>query len=154
MFVNAVWLLVFWSFRRPAAKNQIRSFQIGPPSVASYVGTTLWTRFSAAGVIAVHASLLSVVRREPLNALPPDFVIAFTTPPVKRPYSAEMAAVDVVVSWIASSMKRLYGVPRMLSTMTAPLTVKRLSYECPPDIVYAAFGPFWFTPGERATAER
>ena len=34
----------------------------------------------------------------------------FTTPPANRPYSAETAAVVVVVSWSASSMKRLCGV--------------------------------------------
>ena len=117
-------------------------------------GRRVWTRDSFDGVIADHASSLNVVRNEPLNVFPPDFVIAFTTPPVKRPTSAEIADVDVVVSWIASSMKRLYGVPRMLSTMTAPLTVKRLSKDCAPEIVNAPFGPFWLTPGESATAER
>ena len=51
-------------------------------------------------------------------------------------------------------MKRLFGVPRMLSMTTTPLTEKRLSNDCAPEIVKAAFGPFWLTPGESATAER
>ncbi len=47
---------------------------------------------------------MNVVRNEPENVLPPDFVIALTTPPVNRPYSAETVDVVVVVSWSASSM--------------------------------------------------
>ncbi len=42
---------------------------------------------------------------------------------MNRPYSAETPEVIVVVSWIASSMKRLFAVLRTLSTMTTPLTV-------------------------------
>ncbi len=105
-------------------------------------------------MIADHASFVSVVRNDPENELPPDFVIVFTTPPVKRPYSAEIEDEEVVVSWIASSTKRLYGVPRMLSLMTAPSTLNWLSNDCAPEIVYAPFGPFWLTPGESATADR
>ncbi len=78
---------------------------------------------------------MNVVRKEPEKELPPDFVIVFTTPPVKRPNSAEIADEDVVVSWIASSTNRLYGVPRMLSLMTAPSTLNWLSKDCPPEIV-------------------
>ncbi len=107
---------------------------------------------------------MNVVRNEPLNALPPDFVTVFTTPPVKRPNSAETVDVDVVVSAIASSMKRLFGVPRMLSVMTAPSTVKRLSKDWPPEIVTTGAtplpirslepGPFVFTPAASATEDR
>jgi hypothetical protein len=50
--------------------------------------------------------LVKLSRKLPLNSLPPDFVIAETTPPVKRPNSAEIAPVMTVVSWMASSMKR------------------------------------------------
>jgi len=66
---------------------------------------------------------VNVDRNEPLNVLPPDFVTELMTPPVNRPYSAETEAVDVVVSWMASSMKRLFAVERTLSVMTTPLTV-------------------------------
>ena len=56
------------------------------------------------GVSLRHLSLFSVSRNEPLKRLPPDLVMMFTTPPPKRPYSAETPAVATVVSWIASSM--------------------------------------------------
>ena len=110
---------------RAAPKNQTASFQMGPPNVASYVGNRSCVRAVSGdkGVLACQASLFSVTRTEPLNVLPPDFVIVLMMPPWKRPNSAEMPDVDVVVSWTASSMKRLFGVPRMLSVMTAPLTV-------------------------------
>ena len=92
------------------------SFQIGPPIVASQVGTTLLTKVPSCGLTPVEVryaevdcqeSFVSVARREPLNVLPPDFVIVLMTPPVNRPYSAETDEVVVVVSWMASSMKRL-----------------------------------------------
>ena len=38
----------------------------------------------------VQLSLRRLSRNEPVNSLPPDLVIVLTTPPVKRPYSAEM----------------------------------------------------------------
>ncbi len=68
------------------------------------MGITFCTRVSLAGETADQASFAKEVRNEPLNTLPPDFVMTFTTPPEKRPYSALIAAVDVVVSWTASSM--------------------------------------------------
>ncbi len=67
--------------------------------------------------------MTSVVRNEPENELPPDFVTVLMTPPWKRPYSAEIPFTFVVVSWIASSTNRVFGVARMLSVMTAPSTV-------------------------------
>ena len=66
-------------------------------------------------------------RKDPLKVLPPCFVTALMTPPVNRPNSAETPDVIVVVSWMASSMKRLVGVPRTLSWTLTPLTVKTLS---------------------------
>ena len=99
------------SDRRPAPKNQTRSFQIGPAERRLVRrDDALDPGLAGRASRRLQVSLLRVVRNEPLNLLPPDFVIALTTPPVKRPYSAEIAAVDVVVSWIASSMKRLFGV--------------------------------------------
>src|ERR1035438_3696502 len=55
---------------------------------------------------------------------------------------------------MASSMKRLYGVPRMLSWTLTPLTVKTLSYDAPPLIVTVPLGPFVFIPGVRRTELR
>jgi hypothetical protein len=43
--------------------------------------------------------------------------MAFTTPPPNRPYSAEMPLVATVVSWMASSMKSVYGWPRRFSVI-------------------------------------
>src|SRR5450830_9336 len=112
-------------------------------------------RVSPEGEIAVHASSENDVRNEPENWLPPDFVTVLTTPPVKRPYSAETELTDVVVSWIASSMKRVFGVPRMLSMTTAPSTVKRLSNVWPPEIVAAFPSPVVrLRPDESSTAAR
>src|SRR4030081_3222902 len=103
---------------RAARKNQRRSRNTGPPIVSSNVLLSLSTRESATvgafpvvpvpllyGSLAVHLSLVKVVRNDPENRLLPDFVIGLTTPPAKRPYSAEMLPVWTVVSWIASSMK-------------------------------------------------
>src|SRR5918999_4842637 len=77
---------------RPAVKNHRRSRKIGPPNVYSYVGTTLSSLVSLAkespvrlGTSVRQLSLCSVSRNEPVNWLPPDFVIMFTTPPPKRP---------------------------------------------------------------------
>ena len=106
------------------------------------------------GVVLRQSSLSSVTRKEPLKLLPPDFVIALTTPPVKRPNSAEMPEVDVVVSAIASSMKRLFGVPRMLSWMLTPFTVKRLSNDWAPEMTVLPVTALVLTPGERRTDER
>ena len=132
----------------------MRSFQRNPPSVASYRGFTCWTRFSLDGETADQASFVSVVRTEPEKRLPPDFVIVLTTPPVNRPNSDETELTVVVVSWMASSMNRLFGVARTLSMMTAPSTVKRLSNVGPPEIVKALPRPVTCaTPADAATAE-
>ena len=101
---------------------------------------------------AVQSSLSNVVRKDPLSSLPPDFVTAFTTPPEKRPYSAETAAVVVVVSCSASSMNRLSGVLRRLSCTTTPLTMNTFSNEAAPEIDMAPEGPVFETPGVRRAA--
>ena len=54
---------------------------------------------------------------------------------------------------MASSTKRLFGVPRMLSMMTAPSTVYWLSNDCAPPIDAALFGPLLLTPTERLIEE-
>jgi hypothetical protein len=51
---------------------------------------------------------LYVSRNEPLNRLPPDLVIMFTTPPLKWPNSAETHSEAMVVSWMA----RMTSIPR------------------------------------------
>src|SRR5216684_5754875 len=91
-------------------------------------------------VLAIHFGFVIESRSEPLNWLPPDLVSVETTPPVKRPYSAEMPPVKIVVSWMASSMKRLCGCPRRFSFTTTPLTMKRLSYDGAPDSMIWLFG--------------
>src|SRR5258706_14761735 len=96
----------------------------------------------SAGLLATHASLFNVTRSEPEKLLPPDFVIVLTTPPWKRPYSAETLDVEVVVSAMASSMKRGLGVPRLLSMTWTPFTGKRLSNHWAPEIVNAPLVPF------------
>src|SRR5262245_27372235 len=93
-----VWLAVLVSCQRPEPKNQMWSFQRNPPSVASYRGSTCWTRVSPAGETADQASFVRVVRNEPEKRLPPDFVIVLTMPPVNRPNSAETDDTVVVVS--------------------------------------------------------
>ncbi len=104
------------------------------------------------GVSAVHLSLSKLVRNEPCTSLPPDLVSVLTTPPAKRPYSAEIPDVDVVVSWIASSMNRLVAWPRRFSLTTTPLTRNRLSYDWAPEIVMALAGPVVDTPAVSVTA--
>src|SRR4051812_9630349 len=102
---------------RPAPKNQRRSRRMYPPRVPSYCllkvcalsGCTTLVIGSWKSVTFVHEGLVTVSRSEPLNSLPPDFVMVLTTPPVKRPYSAETPLVRRVVSWMASSMKRFSG---------------------------------------------
>ncbi len=84
-------------------KNQILSRMIGPPNVPSYAGTILSVFVSPSGRSARHESLVNESRNDPLKLLPPDLVIMFTTPPLKRPYSAEMFPVEIFVSWMASS---------------------------------------------------
>src|ERR1051326_6805700 len=104
---------------RPAPKNQRRSRIANPPSVASYcllkvcVFSGCATRVMGSWKLVTffHEGFVMGSRRVPVNSLPPDFVIVLTTPPVKRPYSAETPLVRSVVSWIASSMKRFSGWP-------------------------------------------
>ena len=52
------------------------------------------------GVSPFQLSLVTLARKEPENSLPPDLVTVLTTPPAKRPYSAEALLVMVVVSRI------------------------------------------------------
>src|SRR5688572_3668651 len=92
-------------------------------------GSAVWF-----GVLPVQDGFVKLSRSDPPNSFPPDFVIVLTTPPVKRPYSAEIPPVRMVVSWMASSMNRLCGCPRRFSPTTTPLTRKRLSDEAPPAI--------------------
>ena len=86
--------------------------------------------------------------------MPPDLVMALTTPPPKRPYSAEMAAVLVVVSCSASSMKRSSGVARRLSCTVTPFTMNRFWYDIAPEIVSAPEGPLGTTPGVSMAVSR
>src|SRR5256885_13385006 len=100
-----------WSTNRPAVKNQVWSFRIGPPNVYSYCGTlasildgppfgphvsqsisapvaTLPVRNGWASLpvtYARHLSLYSVSRKLPLKMLPPDLAIMVTTPPLNPP---------------------------------------------------------------------
>jgi hypothetical protein len=67
------------------------------------------------------------VRQLPEKLLPPLLVMALITPPEKRPYSAEMPLVRTWISWRASSITRLLGVPKRLSLMSTPLSRKTLS---------------------------
>ena len=70
-------------------------------------------------------------------------MIAFTTPPPKRPYSAEIPEVRIWVSWMASSTNRFCGVAKMLSLMSTPLIMNTLSNAKPPLITSCcAFGEF------------
>src|SRR5512134_2509762 len=101
MFVYLVVLEFLLSCQRAALKNQRRFLRIGPPNVASYVGSSSSTRGSSVrlsfsnGVSAPHLSLRTVARNDPLNVLPPDLVIVLATPPENRPNSAEIVPVDV-----------------------------------------------------------
>src|SRR5712691_6106407 len=92
-----VWSLLTY---RPAPKNHSRSRTTRPPRVPSYwllslligvgvatcVGTPPTFEY-AFGDLEVHFGLVRLSRSEPLNWLPPDFVIDVTTPPVKFPNS-------------------------------------------------------------------
>ena len=89
------------------------------------------------GVSASQLSFSRLVRSEPWISLPPDLVMVLTTPPVKRPYSAEMPETEAVVSWMASSMKRSSAWPRRFSLTTTPLTMNRFSNDWLPEMVTA-----------------
>jgi hypothetical protein len=100
-----------------------------------------------------QSSLLNVVRNDPLNWFPPDRVMALMTPPVNRPYSAEMPDVETVVSWIASSMNSANGVPRMLSWICTPSSMNRFSADMAPPMVIALLGPVACAAGATLTAD-
>jgi hypothetical protein len=108
---NAVSLVV--SCRRAALKNHRRSLSTGPPSVPSQSFpsssgcVTSWA--ASNGVTVLQAGLSMFSRRPPEKVLPPLRVMAFTTPPVNRPYSAGTPEVSVCTSWMASSMNRSWG---------------------------------------------
>ena len=53
---------------------------------------------AAASAALAEAIAVAVSRIEPENSFPPDFVSVLTTPPVNRPYSAEIDPVRTVVS--------------------------------------------------------
>ena len=105
------------------------------------------------GVSAAQASLVNEVRNDPLNRLLPDLVTMLTTPPWKRPYSAEMLPVEIFVSWMASSMNVLRAWPRRFSFTTTPLMRNRFSYDMAPDTMMLPPGPLSVTPGASSTAE-
>src|SRR3954468_9725535 len=127
---------------RPAVKNHTRSRISGPPTVYSYVGTVLSSFVSLNGVVVRQLSLLNELRNDPLKRLPPDLVIALTSPPPKRPYSAEIPAVATVVSCSASSMNSVNGCPRRFSVMATPLTMYRLSKDMAPEMLNEPSAPF------------
>ena len=81
----------------------------------------------SSGVSALHAGLVKFERNAPENRLPPLLVMTLTTPPQKRPYSAEMPEVSTWTSSIASSMNRLFGWPSTLSLMSTPSIRNTLS---------------------------
>ena len=111
-------------------------------------------RLAGIGGCARQSLLLSVTRNDPEKLLPPCFVMALMTPPVKRPYSAETPEVIVVVSWIESSMKRFVWVPRTGSCRLTPLTVMTLSKDAEPLMLGAVAEKLKLTPALRATVER
>ena len=81
------------------------------------------------------------MRNDPWNWLPPLLVITLTTPPPKRPYSAEMPEVRTCVSSMASSMNRLFEVPNRLSLVSTPSIRKMLSKaKAPPTAICPTFG--------------
>src|SRR5262245_55562964 len=84
------------------------------------------------GVSTVHDGLSRFMRQLPENVLPPLLVTALMTPPLKRPYSAEMPEVSTCVSSIASSTNRFWGFANRLSLMSTPLIMNTLSYAKPP----------------------
>ncbi len=82
-----------WSSRAAAGRQVVGTITPGSAQRSS-------------GVVFVQDGFTKFVRQLPLKLLPPDFVTAFTTPPVNRPYSAVMPDVRTCVSSIASSIKR------------------------------------------------
>src|ERR1041385_1498645 len=112
--------------QRPEVKNQRRSRTTRPPSVASHTWLSEFSRSSFAGDLADHAALVIESRSDPESSLPPDLVMVETTPPLKRPYSAEMAPVITVVSRIPSSTYIGRICPRTFSVTATPLMSTRL----------------------------
>jgi hypothetical protein len=85
------------------------------------------------GVSKVHALFDRLLRKLPENVLPPLFVIMLITPPLNRPYSAEMPDVSTLVCSTASSMKTGCALPNKLSFTSTPLIMKTLSREATGD---------------------
>src|SRR5512145_2868278 len=81
---------------RPAVKNHRRSRTIGPPNVPSWILFSLSVRGAAPaldssnGVRPVHVGFDQLSRKLPEKVFPPRRLTTLTTPPEKRPYSAEM----------------------------------------------------------------
>src|SRR6267154_2683315 len=95
--------LVFSFVSRGYAAPSAQASLASRPHAATVVGTTavrLPGTAAPAGrsVSDRQLSLLYVSRNEPLNELPPDFVMTLITPPVNRPNSADTPAVATVVS--------------------------------------------------------
>src|SRR5687767_11275104 len=113
--------------------------------------SSVWSASVGWGVLSRHAGLVRLSRKDPEKVFPPDLVMVLTTPPVNLPYSAEIPPVITVVSWMASSMNRLWGCPRRFSFTTTPLTRYTLSYDGAPEIDTPAT-PCAETPGAMRTA--
>ncbi len=126
---NVFAVVVFAS--RPAPKNHTRSFTSGPPKVPSQMSFTLLVTLTLCavsyGVSVLQVGSVRFSRRLPENRLLPLLVMALTTPPEKRPYSAGIPEVSTWVSCTASSMKTFCGEPNRLSLTSTPLTMNRLS---------------------------
>ena len=103
---------------------------------------------SSRGVSSIHFGFEKFSRKLPLNVLPPLLVTMLMTPPEKRPHSAEIPFVMMLVSWIASSMKRLCGLPNRLSLMSTPFSMNTLSYaNAPAMFTWPTFGELLVSPG-------
>src|SRR3954447_777843 len=87
---------------RAPPKNHTRSRRRGPPAVASNVGEYLLVRETPAarsnGVSPLHAEFPRLARNVPDRSLLPLRVMMLTTPPLNRPYSAEMPDDSTCVS--------------------------------------------------------
>ena len=80
--------------------------------------------------------------------LPPLLVTMLTTPPEKRPYSAEMPDVSTCVSSIASSMNRLFGGAEEVVVDVDAVDQEHVVVGEPPAIVtWPAFGVLSVRPG-------
>ncbi len=100
------------------------------------------------GVSTLHDGLVKLERNAPENRLLPLFVITLTTPPLKRPYSADTPDVSTWTSWIASSMNRALGWPSTLSLMSTPSIRNTLSYaNAPLTVTWLLLGVLSVRPG-------